>query len=128
MATQPGRSGEKADKLFGVFSMTIKYLVCNNLVLESGLPQDTIENAGSNVIFRMPGDGHSFWFCGVFVMPMATLLTNHDPTVSLNYTQNFTNSRVLAFPLDNRVAGAILANSNSESNNNSIRQICGGKC
>ena len=25
VATQPGKSGEKADKLFGVFSMTIKY-------------------------------------------------------------------------------------------------------
>jgi hypothetical protein len=92
VATQPGKSGENADKLFGVFSMTIRYLVCMVLVLESGLPQDAVKCAGSNVILRMASNAHPSRFGGMFVLAMAALPSNHDPTVVFDYTQNFTNS------------------------------------
>jgi len=46
VATQPGKSGENAEKLFGVFSMTMRYLVCTVLILESGLPQDIVFSTG----------------------------------------------------------------------------------
>jgi hypothetical protein len=92
VATQPGRSGENADKLLGVFSMTIKYLVCIDLVLESSLPQDAVERSGRKVILRMTGNRHPPRFCGVFVLAVTALLSDHHPTVILNYTLNFTNS------------------------------------
>ncbi len=86
VATQPGKSGENADKLFGVFSITIRYLVCMILVLESGLTQDAVKCSRSNVILRMPSNGHPSRFGRMFVLAMAALLGNHDPAVVSDYT------------------------------------------
>jgi len=68
-----------------------------DLVLESGLPQDAVKCAGGKVILRMPSNGHPSHFNGVFVLSMTALLGNHDPTIFLYYTQNFSNSHDKAF-------------------------------
>ena len=92
VATQPGKSGENADRLFGVFSMTMRYLVCIVLVLESGLPKDAIERTGSDIVLQMSCDCDAPRFRWVFVLTMAALLGNHHRSVSLDYTLNFSNS------------------------------------
>jgi hypothetical protein len=66
------------------------------LVLESGLPEDAIQCSGGKIILRIPSNGNPTQFRRVFILPMATLLGDHDPTVVLNYTQNFSNSHVSA--------------------------------
>ena len=45
VATQPGKSGENADRLFEVFSITIRYFGVTILVFQSSLPQDAIQRA-----------------------------------------------------------------------------------
>ena len=44
----------------------------------------------------MPGNGHPTSLSGMFVLPMAAFLSNHDPTVVFDYTQNFSNSHYSA--------------------------------
>lgn len=95
VATQPGRSGENADRLFGVFSMTIKNFVDMVLVFKSGLPKDAVERAGSNVILRMTGNRNPPRFCRMFILAVAALFDNHHPTVIFDYTLNVSNSHGL---------------------------------
>ena len=61
------------------------------------MPQDAVQRARSKIILRMPGNGHTTGLSGVFILPMAALLGNHDPTVIFNYTQNFSNSHYSSF-------------------------------
>jgi hypothetical protein len=44
----------------------------------------------------MPGNGHPTSLSGMFVLPMAAFLSNHDPTVVFDYTQNFSNGHYSA--------------------------------
>ena len=97
VATQPGKSGENADKLLGVFSITIKYFGVIALILQSSLPQYAIECAGRNIVLRMPRNGHPSRLSRMFVLTMAALLSNQNPPIVLNYTQNFPNSHVSTF-------------------------------
>ena len=91
VATQPGKSGEKADKLLGVFSMTIKYFGGIVLILQSGLPQDAIERAWRNIVLRMPCNSHPSQFSRMLVLTMAALLSNQNPPIVLDNTQNLPN-------------------------------------
>jgi hypothetical protein len=51
---------------------------------------------GGKIILRMPSNGNPAPFRGVFILPMAALLGDHDPTIVLKYTQNFSNSHFSA--------------------------------
>jgi len=99
VATQPGKSGENADKFLGVFSITIRYFVCTILVLESGLPENTVESARSDVILGMSGNRYSPRFCWMFVLAMATFLSDHYPAIIFNYTLNVSNIHEFAILL-----------------------------
>ena len=67
VATHPGKSGENADKLFGVFSMMIRYFVCIILILESSLPQNTVQRARCNIVFEMTGNGYPSRFIRMLI-------------------------------------------------------------
>ena len=45
----------------------------------------------------MTSNRHASRFGGMFELPMAALLSNHDPAIVLNYTLDFTNSHELLF-------------------------------
>ncbi len=95
VATQPGRSGTNADKLLGIFSMTIKYMACMVLVFQLSLSQDAIESTGSKVLLRVPSNRHPPRFDWMFELAMAAFLSDHYPTVALDCTLNFANSHEL---------------------------------
>jgi len=92
VATQPGKSGENAEKLVGVFSMMIRYLVCMHLFLESGLSQDAVECARRHIVLGLSCNGHPSCFGRMFVLAMAPFFGDHDPAVDFNDTKNFSNS------------------------------------
>ncbi len=75
--------------------MTIKYLVCMVLVFQSSLTQDAIERPRSNVILWMTSNRHTSRFGRMFELAMAAFLCGHYPTITFNYTLNFTNSHEL---------------------------------
>lgn len=63
------------------------------LLLQSGLPQNAIEGAGSKIILGMPRNGNPPRFGRMLKLPMTPLLGHHRPSIFLDYTLNFPYSR-----------------------------------
>jgi hypothetical protein len=81
VATQPGRSGEYAEKLPFALSMTIKYC-CTESLLQTCLFQDTVSCPGGKIIFHAPGNCDTARLEWVLVRWLPFCATRYQPSSS----------------------------------------------
>lgn len=89
VATQPGRSGAYAEKLFPARSITMAYFKATSL-FPAGLLGDAVQRTRRNVVAGFPCDRYTPRNLRVFELAVAAPLGDQDPTVGGKMSQDFT--------------------------------------